>query len=247
MNVDDHIAQLRTHGDALADAAKSAGAGANVPTCPDWAVRDLVAHQGMVHRWACSYVATGRMDPPGKDDDFATAPDDDALLDWFRAGHQELVDTLSTAPDSLECWSFLPAPSPRAFWARRQAHETAIHRVDAESAAGISSAFDPAFAVDGIDELLLGFYSRRGGRLVADSPLTLGVRATDTEDAWSVRIGPEGRDVTRGDATGDCVISGPADDLYRLLWNRRDLNGVDVTGDTNVWDLWQAKARITWG
>lgn len=35
----------------------------------------------------------------------------------------------------VDCWTFLDAPSPLAFWARRQAHETAIHRADAQLAA----------------------------------------------------------------------------------------------------------------
>ena len=42
-------------------------------------------------------------------------------------------------------------------WARRQAHETAIHRYDAESASGDVNGFDLDFAVDGIDEILVGF------------------------------------------------------------------------------------------
>ncbi len=32
--------------------ARKAGLDAPVPTAPDWTVRDLIAHQGMVHRWA---------------------------------------------------------------------------------------------------------------------------------------------------------------------------------------------------
>ena len=56
-----------------------------------------------------------------------------------RQGCADLVAALAAAPDDLECWTFLPAPSPRAMWARRQAHETAIHRVDAELAAGLRS------------------------------------------------------------------------------------------------------------
>ena len=43
---------------------------------------------------------------------------------------------LRSAPADLDCFTFLPAESARHFWARRQAHETAIHRVDAENAAG---------------------------------------------------------------------------------------------------------------
>src|SRR5205823_3910842 len=130
-----------------------------VPTCPGWTVRDLLAHQGGVHRWATSHVVEARTEPPSRDFALAEPPDDDAVLDWFRDGYARLVTTLADASDRLECWTFLPSPSPRAFWARRQAHETAIHRVDAESASGEPVTFDPAFAVDGIDELLLGFYA----------------------------------------------------------------------------------------
>ncbi|MER6443505.1 hypothetical protein ABT275_45720 [Streptomyces sp. NPDC001185] len=38
----------------------------------------------------------------------------------------------------MTCWTFNPArvPSPLAFWTRRQAHETAVHRYDAEAATG---------------------------------------------------------------------------------------------------------------
>ena len=36
--------------------ADRAGLRAPVPTCPDWTVRDLVAHQGMVHRWAAALL-----------------------------------------------------------------------------------------------------------------------------------------------------------------------------------------------
>jgi len=52
---------------------------------------------------------------------------------------------LSAAPPDLRCWTFLPAPSPLAMWARRQAHETTVHRVDAELAA--ASVAPPAATV----------------------------------------------------------------------------------------------------
>lgn len=42
----------------------------------------------------------------------------------------------------------VPATSPRAFWARRQAHETAIHRADAESALATVPEWNAAFAAD---------------------------------------------------------------------------------------------------
>lgn len=244
MDIESHLKAIQEHGVGLADAAERAGLDARVPTCPDWSVRDLLGHLGQVHRWAGNFVATGRTDAGLELED---VPSDSELLSWFREGHARLVDAINAAPADLECWSFLPAPSPLAFWARRQAHETTIHRADAESAAGNSLDVDPALAVDGIDELLLGFYARKRGRLVADPALTLGIRATDArpDDAWSVVIGPEGRDVTRGEAGGECVVSGTASDLYQFVWNRRDRSAVTVDGDPAVLDLWQEKARIT--
>jgi uncharacterized protein (TIGR03083 family) len=248
VQVADYVAELEQHGPVLRAAAASAGLDARVPTCPDWQVRDLLAHVGRTHRWATSFVATGRTEPPRGDGELAAAPGDDALLDWFTAGHGELVRSLRTAPAQLECWSFLPAPSPLAFWARRQAHETAIHRVDAQLAAGQETTIGTRFAVDGIDELLLGFFSRRRSRLISDPPVVLGVRTTDGEDgaAWTVTVGPASREVTRGTARGDCVVSGPAASLYLLLWNRADVDTVDLSGDEQVLDLWRRKATVTW-
>lgn len=244
MDIGTHIKAIQEHGVALADAAERAGLEAPVPTCPEWQVRDLVAHQGQVHRWAGAFVSTSAADPGSLP--LADAPADAQLLEWFREGHAQLVDALNRAPADLECWSFLPAPSPLAFWARRQAHETAIHRADAESAGGKHLDVDPTFAVDGIDELLLGFHSRKRGKLVADPALTLGIRTTDAnaDDAWTVVIGPEGREISRGEGTGDCVVSGAASDVYQFLWNRRGRDCVTIDGDPAVLDIWLDKAPI---
>ena len=143
-------------------------------------------------------------------------------------------------------WRILPAPSPLKFWARRQAHETAIHRVDAESALGRQPTIDGQFAVDGIDELLLGFMSRPRGRLVADPPVSLAVRAVDAETDWTIKIEPGSREVTRGVARGDCFVEAAAGDLYLLLWNRRTADGLKVSGDAKVLELWRSKATVSW-
>ncbi|MBG0832447.1 maleylpyruvate isomerase family mycothiol-dependent enzyme [Planomonospora sp. ID67723] len=249
MKISDHVVALQDAGSRLVEAAARAGLDAPVPTCPGWRVRDLLGHVGGVHRWAAAHVATARAEPFADDEKaaFFSAPDDDGLLDWFRAGHGALVRTLEDADPGVTCWTFLRAPSPLAFWARRQAHETAIHRIDAESAAGDVTSLDPALAADGVDELFGGFLPRRRGRLVSDPPVSLAVQATDHPTAWTIRVEPDGRTITQGLHEADCVVTGPATGLYLLLWNRAGVEGLDVRGDRSVLALWREKATITWG
>src|SRR5919109_4979290 len=98
-------------------------------------MRDLIQHMGDVHRWAAAHVAQKRPEPIGRGELAAVAgplPSDADLLVWFRRGHADLLRTLRTADPDTQCWSFMAAPSPVAFWARRQAHETGIHRADSE-------------------------------------------------------------------------------------------------------------------
>ncbi|MCX5374514.1 maleylpyruvate isomerase family mycothiol-dependent enzyme [Streptomyces sp. NBC_00103] len=247
METAEFIHALDREGRSLAAAAAEAGPDAKVPTCPDWQVRDLLRHTGAVHRWATSFVAEGTPAPRplGEPPEL----DGDALLDWFREGHLRLVGTLSAAPRDLRCWHFLPAPSPLAFWARRQAHETAVHRVDAESARGrapgdIAQDIAADFAADGIDELLRGFHARAKSRVRTDEPRVLRVRATDTEDAvWTVRLSAEPPVTARnGEGDADCEVSGPAAALYLSLWNRLPLPA--VTGDAALATLWREKSAI---
>lgn len=247
MEISEHIAALRDEGELLAEAAAAAGPDAPIPTCPDWKMRDLVRHIGIVHRWATVHVAEARTErADGVEEEVGAGPDDADLVDWFRAGHAALVDALESAPPDLECWGFLPAPSPLAFWARRQCHETAIHRVDAQRALGPISPIPSLVAADGIDELLSCFITRRGGRLQSDEPRTLGVHATDTNDDWLVRIADR-VETARGHDDAECILSGSASDLDMFLWNRRDLDGLHVSGDRALLDLWRGAVTIRWG
>ena len=245
METAEFVETLDREGRLLAGAAEAAGTDAKVPTCPEWQVRDLLRHTGMVHRWAAAFVAEGHTSyhPDGGLPDLDGAE----LLTWFRAGHRYLVDTLASAPPDVQCWHFLPAPSPLAFWARRQAHETTVHRVDAESArGGPPGKISPAFAVDGVDELLRGFHARSRSRVRSEEPRVLRVRATDADDAvWTVRLSQEPPAAVRDEAgEADCEVTGTAGQVYLALWNRLPLPA--VTGDAGVAALWREKSAVNW-
>jgi len=195
MDLPTHLEGLRAALLAFVRYADRAGLQAPVPTTPDWTVRQLVAHQGMVHRWAAATIRGGRIDPDAVEREGRKAVDP---LDWLRDGAIEVVQAISEAPDDLDALVFLKdAPPAKAFWARRQCHETTIHAIDALSAAlgrypkADDTWIDPELAVDGIDELLTGFITRPKSRLRSEEPMTISVQPTDADRAWLVHVTSE--------------------------------------------------------
>jgi uncharacterized protein (TIGR03083 family) len=237
MDVAALIDQVEVNGFALATAADAADLEAGIPGCPDWSVRDLLQHVGMVHRWAAAIVGTPRSDPKVPPPDF---PSDGELVEWFRAGHRAVVETLRAAPADLDCWYFLDAPSALAFWARRQALETAIHRVDAQGAIDAVTPIDAALARDGMAELLLGF----GARKKSFAPGTVRLAPTDG-GSWHVTLSANGLIPVQDDpgTPTDATVSGSSCDVYRWMWNRP--SDVQVEGDEAIAAEWQ-KIAVRW-
>ena len=237
------IAHLTAEGPRLAAAAEHAGWDTHVPGT-EWDVRQLITHIGGVHRWATEVVSGS----PAEHVDAAHAvvgvgPADAELVAWFRTGHENLVEALAAAPDDFDAFTFLPADSPLEFWARRQAHETAIHRADAEHAAGESPDFDADFAQDGIAEIL-AFGHRRG--FAVGRSATLGLDAGDGP-SWLITFGGERNEAVRSEdlAGTDVTVRGLSSDLYLWLWNRPSQAFAD--GDEDVAALWTETVRVGWG
>ncbi|MEU9356335.1 maleylpyruvate isomerase family mycothiol-dependent enzyme [Streptomyces griseoloalbus] len=238
---------LETEGRLLADAAAEAGMDAVVPSCPGWRTRDLLRHTGVVHRWAAAFVADRHVAPRPMDG--LPELDGPELVAWYRDSHRRLLTTLADAAPDVECFTFLPGPpSALAFWARRQAHETTVHRFDAESARGGAPApIATDFAVDGVDELLRGFHARPKSRVRTASPRVLRVRVTDADAAWTVRLSQEPPVTTRDSETEagvetECELAGPAEELYLALWNRRPVPA--MSGDPALATLWRNTSAV---
>jgi uncharacterized protein (TIGR03083 family) len=242
-------------GEALGEAATvlranavSAGLDAPVPTCPGWTVHDLVAHQGMVHRWATSHVRGAPIDGPGCDSleqQGLSSPD---ILGWFDDGATALLQAIVDAPDDLEALAFLEnIHSPKHFWTRRQCHETTIHAVDALAARlGRPPRHDETWikepiALDGIDELLRGFITRPRMRINPADETSLLVQPDDSDFGWRIALGPdhpvEATVVTQASpAAYDRVYSGHPVELYLQLWNR----------GTEIDPWWNDLVKVTW-
>ncbi len=251
--VEEHLAGLDAAVDRLAVWARSAGPDAPVPTCPGWVVRDLLAHQGMVHRWATAVVCG--QDPAGVDDAALEAEGRAAAdpVGWLLDGTAPLVDALHSAPDDLVVLTFLKeAPPARAFWARRQCHETTVHALDALSALeqrplGADDVWlTDALAVDGVDELLVGFWQRRTKGPRSESPYAAAVVVADAP-VWMLEISDQSpvtrrREPGAGIPAGVRAVRGSARDLYLALWNR----GGTVDDPTGLLEAWRDRGAISW-
>jgi len=238
------IDSLQAEGELLASTVTGDVWQAPVPPAPEWTLRDLVVHVGGVHRWAADVVATGSATvETAAGAAVGVDPGVPDLAAWFADGHAALVRVLRAAPPDLAAATFLPAESPRHFWARRQAHETAIHRIDAEVATGRPvSGVTAEFAQDGIAEILLGFGRRRGNRV--EQPVTLGLDATDGP-SWLVTFGGDRTQAQQVDALPhtDAAVAGPSAALYAWLWNRPA--AVEVSSE-DVARLWGGTVRVSW-
>lgn len=217
----DHLAHLTADLDGIArvlDAAPDLDA--RVAACPDWALRDLVLHLGRVHRWATSVVTTGERGRPEE------APvRDEELAGWFTDGGRALVAALDVDPRQ-PCWGFGPQQDV-GFWQRRQAHETAVHRVDVERCVGEASELDAALAVDGIEEVLEVLHPRQVALGRAEPP-TRSVELVSTEgERWQLGAGA---------SVG--TVTGPPAELLLLLWGRtpRTSPTLQVVGDADALD-----------
>jgi len=213
----------------------SGGLDVAVPWVPEWRARDLIGHLGTVHRWTTHILRAGSAEPPPAEAR-KSPPHDGNLLEWYETGLVELVATLRTTPPEAPAWHMSPAAEQvAASWARRQAHELVVHRMDLEAAARVPHApIDPELAEDGVDELL-GIVLPRWAHTepLAGADATIGVSCTDTGRTWSVRV-------ARGDVRvqptragdEDASVHGDATALLLHLWGRPA--DVVVDGDASA-------------
>lgn len=232
------VTELKSQIAALRATAVATGPEAPVPTCPEWTVRDLVAHLARVHSWVLSALDTPPDGPTPRAQPHPEAWDE--LLPWWDARAGELVGALEGTLSNTPAWTFSPADRTYAFWARRQAHEVAVHRLDAEHARHggevPSLLFDVRFAADGVDEYLTRILPRQAGRRPIEREGRLVLHAADAGRAWEVRLvpgrAPEVGPVQDAGTGADATVAGTADALYRAVWGRP--SGAVVSGDRSL-------------
>jgi uncharacterized protein (TIGR03083 family) len=239
VNTTDYIAAIASDGAALADAAAS-GLEHPVPSCPTWDMAKLALHVGLIHMWAGECVR--RRAPEGVDRaTLPRAPDGPPRVAWLRDSTASLVEALQTADDDDPAGTWRGGPATASFWRRRMAHETAVHRWDAQAALDRPEPIDAQRAVDGLAEvveLLLPLSVPQP----SNSPAlgTLHLHCTDTTGEWLLSVSDGRLDVTPGHAKGDAALRGDASELFLTCWGRRSGSSPEVLGDQTVAQGWLA-------
>jgi uncharacterized protein (TIGR03083 family) len=240
------IDQLAHNSGRLADAAAAAGTDADVPTCPGWTVTDLLDHCVRGDDWARAIAEQGRA---GSTDRVLPAETDpslqgDALVEAFRERAQALVAALASISPDTPVWTFSSTDRTAAFWQRRRAQETAVHRVDAEAAAGTPTPIDARLAVDGIDEFLTVFLPRLADNFAEVGDATVHLHCTDVDGEWLVARRDGALTVTAEHAKGDVAARGTASDLLLFLWGRTPADALEVFGDADLLARFRQAIRV---
>ena len=257
LNAERYVAEIEASTAGLAEILAEHDQGLPIPTCPEWTLRQLVTHVGRAHRWAAEITRTRseafipfREVPDGK------LPGERAeQCGWLQAGAALVVDAVREAGSDL-VWTFT-GPAPAGFWIRRMAHETLVHRADAQLAAGAEPepVIEAEVAADAIDEwLMLATGGILGNADERTTPLPAGaglhIHATDdglgSRGEWMIRHDARGLTVEPGHGKGDAALTGPAASLLLVLMRRRPVSdpAVTVYADSAVVDGWLASTAF---
>ncbi|HEY2203923.1 MAG TPA: maleylpyruvate isomerase family mycothiol-dependent enzyme [Pseudonocardia sp.] len=239
---------------ALLDAATDADLGRQVPSCPDWNLRELAEHVGRGHRFAQDVVRRRVSGPaelaaPGTH----PTPDDPAGLGGWLTEGAGALRTAVRAAGADPVWNFTGVPGTGGFWLRRMVHETAVHRADAALTVGAPFTLDADLAADAITEWLELVTSpgarSRGGRpdlveTMRGDGQRLHLHSTDDglgeAGEWLIRRGPDGASWEHGHEKGDVAVRGTATDLLLVLVGRigPDDERLQVFGDAALLEHW---------
>lgn len=239
LSYSDYLAHIDADAHLLG-AAAALGLKADVPCCPGWEVADLLRHITRVHASRVDIISQGLIDswPPRRE-----LPDGVEPLEWYRSVATEMSQVLAAADPAAPAMTHVRERTV-GFWIRRMAHETLIHRVDAEQAHGYESAVDPELAVDGIAELLevlVPNFSDDDEFVPDDASVQVSV----ADRSWLVQPGERmtakrseeearPRAVVVVDGEPGATISGEPDRLMLWLWGRAPLDQMDVNGDVRL-------------
>jgi hypothetical protein len=153
----------------------------------------------------------------------------------------DVVAALSDIDADTPVWNWSDdAPDLGLFWARRMAHESSVHRFDAQAAHGVMQPIDAELASDGIDELIEMVAPRIYRRDGVSGPTgTVALQSTD-EGSWCLDLEP--RSLSRLDVLSAPAVTvrGTSSALLLASYSRVPWTSLEVTGDADLLTAWSA-------
>jgi uncharacterized protein (TIGR03083 family) len=234
------VSAVRREGEALLTAA-SQGHETPVPTCGDWTIADLARHVWKVYASVTLYVSSRATERPDK---LPEIPDGDPV-ELLRDQLDELVTALTECDAETPIWTWVfDAPDEAKFWARRMAHESSVHRFDAQNAFGVRQPIDAELAADGLDELVDVLARRIYSRDNVTGPTGSVVLESSDAGTWCLNLEPTG--IRRVDvlSTPDVTARGTSNILLLAAYGRAPWSSLEVEGDVTLLERWSASMNF---
>ncbi len=233
-----YLDALRREGGAFRAALSPEALDQPVPPCPKWTVEQLAGHLGAVYHWQRAHLVRGVTSPPERD--HPEPPDGVAVIAWWQESFDAMLAALEQAEPDLPAWNWTVHPATAIFWHRRMAHETAVHRWDAQASVSLPEPVEAALAADGVSEVLDAFLPAGRRKGPSDQHGVVRLQATDVEESWVVRVRGEGITMVDTDTVLDeppaaeAVARGTVSDLLLALWGRVPLSVLTVEGNEEL-------------
>ena len=234
------VAAVRSEGEAIVSASRQ-GLDAPVPTCSGWTIADLCRHVGAIYGYV-GHVVSERL--TSASDLRPEAPAGADPVAWLEEQLDELVTALRGCDADTPMWNWSGTTQVAAFWARRTAHESAVHRFDAQRAYGIAQPVDADLAADGLDEfidvLLPAVVALRG---LAVPAATYAFESIE-DGTWRVRFDANGATRVDADTVPDVTVRGTSSALLLAVNNRVPWSSLEVEGDAGALEAWSGAVTL---
>lgn len=204
-----------------------------VPSCPGWSTNDLAKHMGHVFLGQAYVVETG-VKAEAKEH-LAPYPRTENVLEFMGWGFVAIVKALDLARPERKTWSWHHSDNTVDFWFRRMAHETVIHRVDAEIACDSVTTIPEDLAHDGVDEVLdflplLGSWESAPNQ--AFGIVSISALGSKQDTHWEIKFTADKATVVKAESVNPLArlkISGTPEAMDLYLWGRINSSDSRIT------------------
>lgn len=209
-------------------------------SCPGWTVSDLAHHLARVYAWVRGFAGSGTTAAPPRGY-HEEPPAGLTPAQYYRQEYDQLMTLFDGLDPEAPAWNWAPQPKRAGFWVRRMAHETAVHRWDAQLAIAAGEPIEAKLAADGVSEVLDTWLPGGRRRTPGQWHGVVQLSAPDALQDWYLRLRGEGvalldtaTILDHDEHHARVQVTGTASDLLLALWGRISFDTLGVSGDRRL-------------